>query len=49
MVAERSFRCTDLGTQVKEAVQGFVGDEEARKCKGCGAVCEVVPSGVVQP
>lgn len=50
VVHEASFHCVDLGTQVKAAVQAFVGrGEEGRKCGACGAVCEIVPSGVVRP
>ncbi|GAB7364187.1 hypothetical protein MBLNU230_g4738t1 [Neophaeotheca triangularis] len=43
-VAERSFICKDLGTQIKAAVQEFEKDEEARKCHNCGTVCNVRPS-----
>ena len=46
VVAERSFICTDLGTQIKEAVQAFEKDEEARKCKNCGTMCQVRPADV---
>ncbi|KAI9695973.1 MAG: 3-hydroxyanthranilic acid dioxygenase [Bogoriella megaspora] len=43
VVHEKSFYCTDLGTQLKAAVQAFENDIEARKCKKCGEVCEVKP------
>ena len=46
---EASFHCTDLGTQIKEAVNAFVGDEGRRKCKNCGALCDTVPADVQQP
>lgn len=51
IVWEKSFLCTDLGTQVKAVVQEFEGDEEKRKCKGCGKVADVryVEGEVVQP
>jgi hypothetical protein len=43
MVHEESFHCTDLGTQIKKAVQEFEGDLEARKCGNCGETCDVKP------
>ena len=49
VVHEAAFHCTDLGTQIKEAVNEFAGSEERRKCKSCGARCDTVPKGVVQP
>ena len=49
IVNEEAFHCTDLGTQIKEAVNGFKASEDKRKCKSCGAMAEVVPSNVVQP
>ena len=49
VVYEAAFHCTDLGTQIKEAVNAFVADEEKRKCGKCGALCETRPSGVVRP
>ncbi|GME25301.1 3-hydroxyanthranilate -dioxygenase [Neofusicoccum parvum] len=42
-VHEKSFHCTDLGTQIKEAVNAFKEDELARTCKKCGTLCDVVP------
>ncbi|KAL9079869.1 MAG: hypothetical protein Q9157_001271 [Trypethelium eluteriae] len=42
-VHEKSFYCTDLGTQIKEAVQAFEKDAEARTCKKCGEICDVRP------
>lgn len=42
-VHEASFHCTDLGTQIKEAIQKFEADMEARKCKNCGTICDVAP------
>jgi len=49
IVHEASFHCTDLGTQIKEAVNAFVGDEGKRKCKSCGVLCDTVPKDAVQP
>ncbi|KAH4110604.1 hypothetical protein HBI73_102510 [Parastagonospora nodorum] len=43
-VHEASFHCTDLGTQIKEAVNGFKADMEARKCKNCGTICDTAPA-----
>jgi 3-hydroxyanthranilate 3,4-dioxygenase len=49
IVHEASFHCTDLGTQIKAAVNAFVEDQEKRKCKNCGTLCDTIPQGVVQP
>jgi len=43
VVDEQSFHCTDLGTQIKEAVNAFKADEERRRCKSCGTVAESAP------
>jgi 3-hydroxyanthranilate 3,4-dioxygenase len=43
-VHEKAFHCTDLGTQIKEAVNGFKEDQEARKCNNCGTICDTAPS-----
>ncbi|ORY19385.1 3-hydroxyanthranilate 3,4-dioxygenase [Clohesyomyces aquaticus] len=42
-VHEASFHCTDLGTQIKDAVNKFKADKEARTCKNCGALCDTAP------
>ncbi|KAF2221866.1 3-hydroxyanthranilic acid dioxygenase-domain-containing protein [Elsinoe ampelina] len=42
-VHEDAFVCTDLGTQIKEAVQAFEKREDLRKCSNCGEVCDVKP------
>ena len=42
-VHEMSFYCTDLGTQIKSAVNEFKADEAKRKCKKCGEICDVAP------
>ena len=43
VVEEAAFHCTDLGTQLKEAVNSFKASEERRKCKKCGAIAESAP------
>jgi 3-hydroxyanthranilate 3,4-dioxygenase len=45
-VHEASFHCIDLGTQIKEAVNKFKDDLEARKCKNCGTICDTAPKKV---
>jgi 3-hydroxyanthranilate 3,4-dioxygenase len=42
-VHEAAFHCTDLGTQIKDAVNTFKADEEARKCGKCGTICDTAP------
>ena len=49
IVHEAAFHCTDLGTQIKEAVNAFRSDDSKRKCAKCGELAEVIPKGVVQP
>lgn len=49
IVNEEAFHCTDLGTQIKEAVNTFKASDEKRKCKKCGELADLVPRGVVQP
>jgi len=49
IVNEEAFHCTDLGTRIKEAVNGFKCSNEKRKCKNCGATVDVVARNVVQP
>ncbi|KAK2065926.1 3-hydroxyanthranilic acid dioxygenase [Colletotrichum caudatum] len=43
VVHEAAFHCTDLGTQIKAAVEAFKADEQARTCKKCGTVAEAAP------
>lgn len=45
VVHEVAFRCEDLGSQIKEAVEKFAGDLQARTCKACGVVAEIKPPG----
>lgn len=49
LVHETSFHCTDLGTQIKEAVNRFRDDEQNRRCRSCGNLVDMVPREVVQP
>ncbi|KAF1946310.1 3-HAO-domain-containing protein [Clathrospora elynae] len=42
-VHEAAFHCTDLGTQIKDAVNAFKADEKLRKCKNCGMICDTAP------
>ncbi|MBK7871693.1 MAG: 3-hydroxyanthranilate 3,4-dioxygenase [Saprospiraceae bacterium] len=35
---EASFALKDIGTQIKEAIQGFMASEDSRTCKNCGTV-----------
>ena len=43
IVHEAAFHCTDLGTQIKAAVEAFKADEETRKCKKCGELADWYP------
>lgn len=42
-VHEAAFVCTDLGTQIKQAVNAFRDNETDRTCKNCGEFCDVSP------
>ncbi len=44
VVHEAAFHCTDLGTQIKQAVNEFRDDVEARTCKKCGEVADWCPA-----
>ncbi|KAL9113452.1 MAG: hypothetical protein Q9227_002493 [Pyrenula ochraceoflavens] len=44
IVHEASFHLKDLGTQIKEGVQAFERDENARTCKKCGTVAAARPA-----
>ncbi|KAL0639678.1 3-hydroxyanthranilic acid dioxygenase [Maublancomyces gigas] len=46
IVHEAAFHCTDLGTQIKEAVNKFKESEESRKCGKCGVMVDVAPAAV---
>ncbi|KAI0136641.1 3-hydroxyanthranilic acid dioxygenase [Xylariales sp. AK1849] len=43
IVHEAAFHCTDLGTQIKGAIEKFMSSEENRKCKHCGEIANSVP------
>lgn len=43
LVHEVSFHCTNLGTQIKEAVQTFETSKSDRQCKSCGTICSLKP------
>lgn len=49
IVHEESFHCTDLGTQIKAAVNDFRSSPQKRKCGTCGELADLVPRNVVQP
>ena len=40
IVHEAAFHLTDLGTQIKEAVENFAASEELRTCKKCGTIAK---------
>ena len=44
VIHEASFHCEDLGTQVKEGVQAFDKNMDARTCKKCGTVNDSKPA-----
>lgn len=44
IVDEASFHCTDLGTQIKEAVNSFKDSDVRRKCKKCGTLASSAPA-----
>src|SRR6187551_352658 len=43
VVHEASFHCTDLGTQIKAAVEAFKSDDKARTCGQCGELADWCP------
>ena len=43
VVHEPAFHCTDLGTQIKAAVEAFKASEADRTCKACGVVADWAP------
>lgn len=48
IVNEETFHCTDLGTQIKEAVNGFKASDE-KKVQEVRELADLVPRNVVQP
>lgn len=49
IVHESAFHCTDLGTQIKEAVNSFKADHQKRKCQNCGELADTAPRDVLKP
>lgn len=49
IVYEDAFQCTDLGTQIKDAVNKFSASEDRRKCQHCGELTDLVPRNISQP
>ncbi len=43
VVHEAAFHCTDLGTQIKAAVEAFKASEADRTCKHCGELADWRP------
>ncbi|KAF4123476.1 3-hydroxyanthranilate 3,4-dioxygenase [Geosmithia morbida] len=43
IVHEAGFHCTDLGTQIKAAVNDFRADVDKRTCPACGEVADSAP------
>lgn len=43
VVHEAAFHCTDLGTQIKAAVEDFKADNDKRTCGRCGALADWAP------
>ncbi|KAK5089367.1 3-hydroxyanthranilic acid dioxygenase [Exophiala xenobiotica] len=44
VVHEAAFHCNDLGSQIKNAVQAFEKNMDARTCKNCGTVNDSKPA-----
>ncbi len=43
IVHEAVFHCTDLGTQIKAAVEDFKNDDDKRRCPECGELADWKP------
>lgn len=43
IVHEAAFHCTDLGTQIKAAIEAFMASEDTRRCKACGELANSAP------
>jgi len=46
IVHEAAFHCTDLGTQIKAAVEAFKSSEENRTCRNCGELADFSKTGI---
>lgn len=51
VVHEAAFHCTDLGTQIKAAVQEFQANDDKRTCGQCGVLATAAPApgSIVDP
>lgn len=43
LVYQADFHLTDLGTQIKEAIEDFESDIQHKTCKNCGTVVKARP------
>ncbi|MCV5062937.1 hypothetical protein OFM35_31160, partial [Escherichia coli] len=43
IIHKPTFHCTDLGPQIKAAVEAFKGNEQLRTCKKCGVLADWSP------
>lgn len=49
IVYEDAFQMTDLGTQVKEAIEKFAADQDARTCSECEELVQLRPEVLAEP
>lgn len=43
IVHEATFHCTDLGSQIKDAIAAFMASEDNRTCPACGELASSLP------